>query len=288
MKIFIGVFAATAVCGLIYWFLHYQNNHIVTDTFTISTAQVRDPVKIVHLSDLHSKRFRDLPERIGQLAPDLVVITGDLINDHGKNEEKMLEFLTSMPYPKYYVTGNHERRLEHWETLMQKIRATGTHVLLDECTALQIKNTTLHILGLDENQASFDHYDARRRGNFEYKNYTDVFDEFSKQQGFRLVLSHFPENFKMIGNCSYHQYDFDLMLSGHAHGGQFILPLVGSVYAPGQGLFPKYTHGEFGDRPKLIVSRGMGNSEFPFRLFNYPEIVEIELIPQSTEKNSIK
>ena len=74
-------------------------------------------------------------------------------------------------------------------------------------------------------------------------------------------------------NCEdVEKYDFDLQLSGHAHGGQFKLPFIGPVFSPGQGIFPKYAQGEHGDRPKLIVSRGIGNAEFPFRLFNHPEI----------------
>ena len=84
--------------------------------------------------------------------------------------------------------------------------------------------------------------------------------------------SHFPENFEKVEENNYSQYDFDLQLSGHAHGGQFILPFIGPVYSPGQGLFPKYAKGSFGERPQLIVSRGLGNAEFPLRLFNHPEI----------------
>ncbi len=85
------------------------------------------------------------------------------------------------------------------------------------------------------------------------------------------------ENFKAVSELDYSQYDFDLQLSGHAHGGQFILPFIGPVFSPGQGLFPKYVRGSFGEKPKLIVSRGLGNAEFPLRLFNHPEINIINL-----------
>ncbi|MCD7872758.1 MAG: hypothetical protein LUG21_05595 [Clostridiales bacterium] len=76
----------------------------------------------------------------------------------------------------------------------------------------------------------------------------------------------------MVKENNYSRYNFDLQLSGHAHGGQFILPLIGPVFSPGQGLRPQYAKGAFGEHPKLIVSRGLGNSEFPLRLFNHPEI----------------
>ena len=103
------------------------------------------------------------------------------------------------------------------------------------------------------------------------------FKRLNKLGGYKIVLSHYPENFEGVKEMNYSQYDFDLQLSGHAHGGQFCLPFIGPVFSPGQGLFPKYAKGSFGDRPKLIVSRGLGNAEFPFRLFNHPEINVINI-----------
>ena len=118
----------------------------------------------------------------------------------------------------------------------------------------------------------FKDYRERRKGDYEYKNMSPYFTKLSLISGFKLVLSHFPENFEGVEQLNYSKYDFDLMLAGHAHGGQFILPVIGPVYCPGQGFHPKYARGSFGNRPRLIISRGLGNSEFPFRLFNHPEI----------------
>ena len=84
-------------------------------------------------------------------------------------------------------------------------------------------------------------------------------------------------NFEGIKELNYSQYDFDLQLSGHAHGGQWIMPFIGPLFSPGQGVLPKYARGTFGERPKLIVSRGLGNSEFPLRLFNHPEIIVVNI-----------
>lgn len=96
--------------------------------------------------------------------------------------------------------------------------------------------------------------------------------------GIKIVLSHYPENFKAIGDKSYYKYKFDLMFSGHAHGGQFRIPLIGGLYAPAQGIFPKYTAGiHKGIKNNLIISRGLGNSGFPLRLFNKPEIVVVTI-----------
>ena len=105
-----------------------------------------------------------------------------------------------------------------------------------------------------------------------------LFNSLEKQEGIKLVLCHYPENFKAIGNKSYYNYKFDVMFSGHAHGGQFRLPFIGGLYAPAQGILPKYTAGYHeGKNNGLIISRGLGNSGFPLRLFNRPEIVVLTI-----------
>ena len=259
---------------LIAVFLYFQNNTIDITRYRLQSKEIKEKMKIVQLSDLHSKPFRKALNKTREQHPDIIVITGDYINDHGKNYEKMLAFgkelLTIAPV--YYITGNHERRLPYFADLMEDLENIGFCVLLDEIKSVAINGTTINLLGLDENQASFEDYRARRKGTFAYKDMSSLFGKFSALSGYKIVLSHFPENFEMIKEMGYNQYDFDLQLSGHAHGGQFILPFIGPVYSPGQGLFPKYARGSHGERPMLIVSRGLGNAEFPFRLFNHPEI----------------
>lgn len=260
-------------------FLYLQNNLLDITDYKIKTTKVNNNIKIVQLSDLHSKPSKKVLRKVEELKPNIVCITGDYINDHEKNREKMLEYGKNLVNiaPVYYITGNHERRLESFDNLMNELNVIGFNVLLNEKSICKIGNTNIAILGLDENQASFEDYKARRNGTFKYKDMSPYFDELKNDDCFRIVLSHFPENFRGVAEMNYEQYDFDIQLSGHAHGGQFCLPLIGPILSPGQGLFPKYAKGSFGDRPKLIISRGIGNAEFPFRLFNHPEINVINL-----------
>ena len=258
-------------------FLYYQNNHLDITRYKIESEYIESRVRIAHLSDLHSKPFKAVAERLRKIKPDMIMITGDYINDKGKNKEKMLAFGKELLNiaPVYYITGNHERRLDYFDELMNELRSIGFNVLLDEIATTEVNGSVINILGLDENQANFEDYRARKEGKFVYKDVKPLFSELDKRDGFKIVLSHFPENFEMVEEMCYKKYDFDIQLSGHAHGGQFILPFVGSVFSPGQGLFPKYARGKIGDRPSLIISRGLGNAEFPFRLFNHPEIIVI-------------
>lgn len=256
-------------------FFYYENNKLDITRYTIINKNANENFKIVHLSDFHSKPFKTVLEKVRNEKPDIICITGDYINDRCKNKEKMLSYGKELVgiAPVYYITGNHERRLDNFETLMNELKKTGFNVLLDEICDTEFCT----ILGLDENQADFKDYKARKNGTFKYRNMSGLFDKLQKYNGFKIVLSHFPENFEGIKELNYSQYDFDLQLSGHAHGGQWIMPFIGPLFSPGQGVLPKYARGSFGDRPKLIISRGLGNSEFPLRLFNHPEIIVINI-----------
>ncbi len=260
-------------------FLYLQNNLIDITRYRLKSEKIINRVRIVHLSDLHSKPSKSVLEKTEKERPDVIFITGDYIDDKCRNREKMYDYAKELCKlaPVFYITGNHERRLENFDEVMQDLRDCGFKVLLNESDSITLNESRLSVLGLDENQADFDDYKARRNGTFEYRDMSPYFDEFEKSDGYKIVLSHFPENFEGIKELDYSQYPFDLQLSGHAHGGQFILPLFGPVYSPGQGIHPKYARGSFGESPKLIISRGIGNSEFPFRLFNHPEINVITL-----------
>lgn len=260
-------------------FLYLQNNIIDITKYNLKYDKADEPIRIVQLSDLHSKPFKKVLKKIDEIKPDIICITGDYINDREKNKKKMLKYAKALVARAkvYYITGNHERRLENFDELMDELAEVGFIVLLNRVSIYNDKGFEIDFLGLDENQANFDDYKARKKGTFEYKDMSPYFKQLNELGGYKIVLSHFPENFEGVKEMNYSQYDFDLQLSGHAHGGQFCLPFIGPVYSPGQGLKPKYAKGSFGNRPKLIVSRGLGNAEFPFRLFNHPEINVINI-----------
>lgn len=260
-------------------FLYLQNNIIDITKYNLKYDKAEEPIRIVQLSDLHSKPFKKVLKKIDEIKPDIICITGDYINDREKNKKKMLKYAKALVARAkvYYITGNHERRLENFDELMDELAEVGFIVLLNRVSVYNDKGFEIDFLGLDENQANFDDYKARKKGTFEYKDMSPYFKQLNELGGYKIVLSHFPENFEGVKEMNYSQYDFDLQLSGHAHGGQFCLPFIGPVYSPGQGLKPKYAKGSFGNRPKLIVSRGLGNAEFPFRLFNHPEINVINI-----------
>ena len=223
-----------------------------------------DNYKIAHLSDLHNDEIGSnnskLLEMIKNNEPDIIVITGDLIDSYDTDIQVAYEFVEKAVKiaPVYYVNGNHELRvLDEYEILEKKLLDLNVNILRNESMILNKDNTSLQIYGVDE------------------KEIFDMNDNLSKlnKDLFTIVLSHHPEYFSDYVEC-----EVDLVLSGHAHGGQFRIPFIGGLIAPGQGLFPKYDSGLYTEnKTSMIVSRGIGNSLFPFRVNNRPEVIMITL-----------
>ena len=261
-----GILAGAA--GLFCGFLWAQNNWLVEKNYVLHHARIASPMRIVHLSDLHAKQFgrgnQRLLRKVRRQKPDLIAFTGDLVDRFRPGTDAayaLMRELAAMA-PVVYCPGNHEYGRRDREQIFRELQACGVIVLRQQGKEMQIAGNQMAILGIDE--IGYGHKSAERLAMLE------------QSQGFRLLLAHFPHYF----DSSYSRYAIDLMLCGHAHGGQFWFP-GGGVYAPGQGLFPKYCKGmhQKGEA-RMIVSRGLGNSGFPLRLFNFPQIVVVELLPE--------
>lgn len=218
-----------------------------------------DGFRIAHISDLHSAGFyMDAVRLLADAEPDVICITGDLMDQRDDSVDVALDFAAQAVRiaPCYYITGNHEARLSEtlYKQLLEGLDALGVIVLEDSQALLRREEDTIAIAG---------HF----WGN------TDKVGEISGFDGYRILLSHQPEDMD-----NYSAAGYDLVLTGHAHGGQFRLPFLGGVYAPGQGFFPRYTSGVYTlEKTDMVVSRGIGNSTIPLRLGNRPEVVLVIL-----------
>jgi len=253
-------------------FVYYQNNHIVVTRISLGSAQAGHCIRIIHLSDLQCKNFGDnqrlLINIIKSLRPDLIVFTGDLVDAYHYDEQywRSLAFQLPMIAPVYFVSGNHEWWKGNFKEVEQTLTQYGVHVLRNEAVEFSIKNRQFRLVGIDDPEAY--------SGNS--KIYLDTLNWLCQEPPpnvFTILLAHRPEYFQ-----NYDQFGFNLVFAGHAHGGQFRIPFIGGILAPNQGFLPKYSAGLYiGKKVKMIVSRGLGNSIFPLRLFNYPEIVVAEI-----------
>lgn len=234
--------------------------------------------RIAHLSDLHNTEFGEDNENLlgllREAEPDIIAITGDIVDSRRTDFAVALAFLEEAVKiaPCYYVTGNHEGRLSNYRELKNGMEALGVVVLENKSAMLTAGRDTLTLMGIDDpNLANDGLY-----GEKEVVTAARIQGLQTEDTGFSILLSHRPDLFDV-----YVRSGVDLVLSGHVHGGQFRLPFVGGLYAPSQGFFPEYDAGIFQrENTTMVVSRGLGNSAFPLRFNNRPEIILITLLRQ--------
>lgn len=237
-----------------------------------------DGFVLCQVSDVHNEARGEgnaaLLRALREAAPDLICITGDFLDSRRTDLDFALELAGQLAEiaPAVYVTGNHEARLMDLSALEAGLAARGVRVLRDGWTPLARGGEEIALIGLDDPgfaagedwtlAEGLDQTQARLSALL-----AQAGDRFS------LVLSHRPELLP-----AYAEAGADLVLSGHAHGGQVRLPGIGGLFAPGQGILPRLTSGVYArGETRLVVSRGLGNSAFPLRVFNPPEIVTVTL-----------
>ena len=257
--------AALILAGLTGWLL-WGNTALEVNTWVIGNDKIPaafDGFRIAQVSDLHNAGFwQDVVEELRQIQPDIIVLTGDLIDSGKTDVDAALAFAgqAAQIAPCYFVSGNHEAWSPgHWEKLREGLKQSGIVLLENERVSLGRDGEHLTMLGLSDPAFGGDH--AR------------ILGELAAGEGYRILLSHRPERMKL-----YAEAGVDLVFSGHAHGGQFRIPFLGGVIAPDQGLFPEYDSGLYEqDGTAMLVSRGIGNSIIPLRICNRPEILVAQL-----------
>ena len=231
--------------------------------------------RIAQVSDLHNAEFGEGNEKLIELLslsrPDMIVITGDLIDSRHTDIEIALEFARQAIKlaPVYYVSGNHEARVREYEDLKMGLAEAGVIVLEDQKVQITREGESISILGIDDPSFQEDYL----FGDAASVTSSALSELQNESDGYTVLLAHRPELFE-----TYVDAGVDLVFSGHAHGGQFRLPFIGGLVAPNQGFFPKYDAGLFSEgSTTMIVSRGVGNSIIPIRFNNRPEIILVTL-----------
>lgn len=261
MKKLLLVLVVFALSFAIY--TQYERTNLRVTGYKLKTEKISENIRIVQLSDLHSMNFGEDNEKLikktKDLNPDIIALTGDLIDFKDKNLDAVRPLIEGLAgYDMYYVSGNHERWSDIDADLRRLLADNGVKILSDEWVNY---GDDIVVMGIEDPEYS-------------NKTYADkVINEMVKdtEGKYRLLLSHRPEITESFT-------DVDLVLSGHTHGGQVRVPFIGSIIAPSQGFFPKFDKGlyDFGET-KLIISTGLGTSVLPVRAFNPPEIVVIDL-----------
>lgn len=265
------------------WYATSESLHTVS--YTLTTDKVTSPVRLVLLTDLHSCYYGDDQEKllsaIDKAEPDLICLVGDIFDDETSHQGTM-DLMDSLAdrYPCYYVTGNHEHWSEEVWVLKALMVSYGVTVLAGDSVLVPIGDgdTTIQLSGIDD-PTGF--YDKGTAGVAEPDSWLGqlamVTENATDTPYYTILLSHRPEKV-----TEYAASPFDLVLCGHAHGGQVRIPfLMNGLFAPNQGWFPDYAGGEYtlNTNTTMIVSRGLAKSDLP-RIFNRPEVVVVNIEPK--------
>lgn len=277
----IGV-TGVALVGLLY----FQNKEIELHRHSIAfefLPKEFDGFTIAHLSDLHNKQFgagqQRLVDIVRRATPDIIVMTGDMVDGHFYHPEPALELMRGLRgiAQIYYVTGNHEWHRSERIDLLRQFGDLGVIVLDNRAETIVRGDRELSIAGIDDRARYVGADDPSKSLHRELDRIRHTIDE----RAFKILLAHRPELVH-----EYIQHHFNIIFSGHAHGGQWNLPGIGPIIAPGQGMFPKLVSGvHWRHGIALVISRGLGNSGVAFqRLFNKPEVVVVVLKKKLMDK----
>lgn len=263
-----GALAAAGVLAL------GLDSRLAVREYRVESAHVTAPVRLAVLTDLHACFYgegqADLLSAVAEQSPDLVLLGGDIVDDDpGMPEERALETVEALAarWPVYYVTGNHEFWTGRVEEVKDRLRARGAVVLEGVCRTVEAAGQTIQVAGVDDPAV----------GEAAWRAQLSAAAAGVDGEHFSLLLTHRPERVE-----DYAGLGFDLILAGHAHGGQWRVPgLINGLIAPDQGLFPRYAGGRYRlGESVLVVSRGLAreSTRVP-RLFNRPELVVVEVVP---------
>lgn len=282
------IFAVVCILIIVYIYIEYNINALEIRRYTVENDKIPDEFdgyNIVQVSDLHSKLFgknnERLFEKISSLNPDIVVITGDLVDGEKDNYDVALDFMKELTksYRVYYIIGNHEQKAlikkykKQYKDYFEELYNLDFVNLDDKKVEIQKENSKINLYGLSVPYSCYK-YLFQDSGN------TSINQEFLiqklgklDQSQFNILLAHTPLYFE-----EYQKWGVDLVLSGHVHGGIIRLPFVGGLLSPDRKFFPKYDLGQYTkDKTTMIVSKGLGGSKVLIRVNCKPEVVSIKL-----------
>ena len=277
-KKFIVLAAIVAILILLIIWIAYGNTDLEIHKYNVKSEDIPsefDNFRIVQISDLHNAEFGENNEKLllmlKQADADIIAITGDMIDSRNTDVDVAISFAQKAVNiaPVYYVNGNHESRVfGEYEKLKQGLTDAGVTILENSSADITIGDETISLIGINDPTFRMELVDDTTEQNIAHQ----LVNVIPDNDNYKVLLAHRPEYFDVYAG------NVDLVLSGHAHGGQFRIPFIGGLVAPGQGFFPEYYEGShIKENTEMIVSRGIGNSIIPFRINNKPEIIVAEL-----------
>lgn len=251
------------------------DERLILRTYTVASPKLTAEVRLAVVTDFHSSdNAEKVAAMVASCAPDAVLLVGDMFDDDTANRptERTLSLMRQLSalYPCYYVSGNHEAWTGEMDALYQQTEEAGVMVLRMSSGVLTVRGQRIALCGIP------DPYEMVFSGAPDTEEQIRQAMENVDSADFIVLLTHRPELL-----AKYAQFPLDLVVSGHAHGGQVRIPgVLNGLYAPNQGWFPKLAGGAYTqDGTTLIVSRGLAVRTRLPRIFNRPEVVLVRCVP---------
>lgn len=277
--------AVIAIAVFIKVEIYISYNSLEAEEYTISSDRINSEVKLALISDLHDHTFGEKNEELVQMLkeqePDLILMAGDMINDISKDSHVAVELIEQVKdiAPVYYSLGNQEEDYIAKKTsdLISELQDAGAIVLDESYRDIMVNGNSIRLGGMYDYAFALDGNNTTTKESMRPSLYRFLTD-FQDTDSYRLMMAHRPDSF-IFGDAA-KTWDIDLVVSGHNHGGQVILPFLGGIYGGDQGWFPKYVDGvhHFKKVKNMVITRGLGSGEEKLPRFNNkPEVAMIHL-----------
>lgn len=264
--------------------LHISYTKLTTSNYKITTDQINKSLNVVIISDLHDNQLgennEDLINQINSLSPDIILVVGDVLNQDSKNSKIVTSLMKQLckNHKVFYSLGN--TGIDYIESgtsdLLKELEDIGVTVLDNEYKDVTVNENTIRIGGMYSYAFGLNDNNDVDKDTMEEGVY-DFLNDFQNTNNYKIMMAHRPDSF-IFGNAS-EVWDIDLVVSGHNHGGQVVLPFVGGLYGGNQGWFPEYDKGFFDlNKIKILITSGLGSGKQKLPRFNNPpEIVNLHL-----------
>ena len=269
---------AVILGAAVFFYGRYTQTHYRTSFYQETSDKVSGDIRLAVISDLHCREYGEdnaaLLSDLRELKPDLILFLGDLVIRDEDDYQTMLDLVSASTgiAPCYGVLGNHESERIYYgddRALPEKFKNAGLKLLRNSRESVQIGEDTVQLIGVEGTAYGFEVYGGR-----EFMEKTEI-----DPSSYCILMTHIP----ILFDTQLSEYDFDLGIAGHVHGGIVKLPFLGGVFSDEEGVFPKFSAGEYrlARQQTLIISAGMGDSKpFPPRINNTPELVVIDISPK--------
>ena len=264
--------------------VYISYNKLTTTNYNIITNKINDSVKVVIISDLHDNQLgdnnKDLINQINSLSPDIILFVGDGVNSDSKDSKIVTNLMKQLSKDNkvFYSLGNTD--IDYIESgtsdLLKELENIGVTILDNEYQDIKVNGNNIRIGGMYAYAFGLNDNNDVDKDTMEEGVY-DFLTDFQDTDSYKIMMAHRPDSF-IFGNAS-QVWDIDLVVSGHNHGGQVVIPFVGGLYGGDQGWFPEYDKGLFDlNKIKILISSGLGSGKQKLPRFNNPpEIVNLHI-----------